>query len=106
MKKIKFRPDLIASILDGSRTITWRLFDDKNLSKGDELILVNANTLDAFAKVIIVSVKKTKLGSLSEVEMKGHNYSSKEQMYERFSKLYNKKVDGNCELKIVEFKLI
>lgn len=34
-KTLKFTPELSAKILSGEKTSTWRLFDDKNLQKGD-----------------------------------------------------------------------
>jgi len=34
MKTLKFAPDLCAQILAGTKTSTWRLFDDKNLMGG------------------------------------------------------------------------
>jgi len=35
MKTVKFRPDLAQLIMDGKKTTTWRLFDDKDLQAGD-----------------------------------------------------------------------
>lgn len=37
MKQIKFANDLVSKILEGSKTATWRLFDDKALQIGDQL---------------------------------------------------------------------
>jgi hypothetical protein len=40
MKTLKFRKTLSELILKGEKTATWRLFDDKNLKEGDEIVLV------------------------------------------------------------------
>ncbi len=34
MKTLKFKPHLVAQILAGTKTSTWRLFDDKNITGG------------------------------------------------------------------------
>jgi hypothetical protein len=41
MKKLKFRHHLVKEIVTGSKTVTWRLFDDKDLQVGDELELID-----------------------------------------------------------------
>ena len=46
MKSLKFYKDSIGSILNGAKTSTWRLFDDKNLQVGDELKFINKETGD------------------------------------------------------------
>jgi len=35
MKTLKFTPHLVEQILAGTKTSTWRLFDDKNIMGGD-----------------------------------------------------------------------
>jgi len=39
MKTVKFRDYLVPLVLSGGKTSTWRLFDDKDLSVGDEIEL-------------------------------------------------------------------
>ena len=41
MKILKFKNELVSLISSGEKDSTWRLFDDKNLQEGDEVILVN-----------------------------------------------------------------
>lgn len=48
MKTIKFRPALAKLIIEGKKTTTWRLFDDKNLQVGDVVELVNWETKEVF----------------------------------------------------------
>jgi len=61
MKIIKFTPNLIEPILSGEKTSTWRLFDDKDLSIGDEISFVNKESLEEFAKGKIIAVEEKKL---------------------------------------------
>ncbi|MDO8260759.1 MAG: ASCH domain-containing protein, partial [Candidatus Magasanikbacteria bacterium] len=72
MKKIKFTDKLTNLILSGKKTSTWRLFDDKNLSEGDEVILVNKQTLEDFASAVIEGVAEKKLGELDDKDWEGH----------------------------------
>ena len=44
MKTLKFAPPLAKMILEGNKTATWRLFDDKDLQPGDKLNLQNGET--------------------------------------------------------------
>ena len=41
MKTLKFAPELCEQIITGTKTSTWRLFDDKDLTVGDELQFIN-----------------------------------------------------------------
>lgn len=43
-------PHLVPLVLSGEKTSTWRLFDDKDLQKDDDLLLINKATGDEFAK--------------------------------------------------------
>jgi len=107
IKTLKFTSSLVPLVLNGSKTSTWRLFDDKNLSKNDQLILINKQTLQEFAKAKIMEVKELPLKDLTSEDKKGHeSFSSDQEMYDTYTKYYQKKVDGNTLIKIVRFKLI
>lgn len=106
IKILEFRPHLIQDILEGRKTVTWRLFDDKNLSAGDRLLLRDWETGKDFAKAEIVSVREKKLGELEEADFKGHEqYESEEDMYQRFREYYGDTVDKNTVVKIITFKV-
>ena len=107
MKPLKFDQSLIESILSGSKTTTWRLFDDKNLSEGDELDCINKQTGESFAHAAITRVFEKPLGEVTDEDYRGHErYTSDQEMYETFSKFYNRPVDKTTLVKIVEFKLV
>lgn len=108
MKKVKFSKQLTDLILNGKKTSTWRLFDDKDLSDGDELILVNKENLENFANAVIVNLQEKKLGELEDSDWEGHErYESEEKMYQDFQSYYpDKKVDENTLVKIINFKII
>ena len=108
MKTLKFKDCLVPKILDGSKVITWRLFDDKNLSVGDELLFVNSNSGKEFAKAEIIGVREKKLREIVEADFEeGHEkYKNQEDMLVHYRDYHGDKVDLNSVIKIVKFKLL
>lgn len=107
MKTLKFAPDLVPLILSGSKTSTWRLFDDKHLSVGDLLSLISRETGKEFAKAKITSVKKTVMDSLTDEDKEGHeSFDSDEKMYRTYQEYYSRKVNKNTPVKIIRFQLM
>ena len=106
MKTIKFREALSKLILAGKKNITWRLFDDKNLSAEEVVSFLIWETQKEFSKAKLINVKETTFGKLTAEDREGHeNFSSNEEMYETYSKYYNRKVDENTSVKVIRFEL-
>ncbi len=104
MKTLKFAQDLVLKILSGEKRATWRLFDDKNLCVGDELILVSKENGDRFGTAKILTLKIKTLGTLEEQDWEGHEkFSSDEEMYAILKKYYGDGVNENSEAKILTF---
>jgi len=107
MKTLKFKPNLAEEILAGRKTVTWRLFDDKDLQIGDQLELINSETKAKFAEAEILKVKERKLGEVEEVDLIGHEkYNSPEEMLKTYKEYYGDKVDENTMVKIIEFEIL
>jgi hypothetical protein len=107
MKTLKFRPEAINGILRGKQDTTWRLFDDKDLSVGDTLSLVDSKTGEEFALAKITSVKETVMGKLSYSDFEGHDkFASEAEMYKTFSKYCKRPVTKDTPVKVVKFRLI
>lgn len=107
MKRIKFYQNLVPIILNGEKTTTWRLFDDKDITTGDIFSFIITQTGEEFAKAKIIDVKETSFKELDEEDWEGHEkFSSKEEMFKKYSQYYNREVDENSLLKIVKFKLV
>lgn len=70
MKTLKFAPDLVSLVLSGDKTSTWRVFDDKNLEVGDELLFLNKETGEEFAKALITAVRVKCLGDITKCIVK------------------------------------
>lgn len=107
MKTLKFMTHLVSRILDGEKTTTWRLFDDKDLRVGDELVLVNKDTEEEFAKALITKVREKKLKDVQSSDFEGHEkYESEEKMYETYRRYYGEKVNPDTIVKMIDFELI
>lgn len=99
-------PNLVPLVLSGEKTSTWRLFDDKDLQKDDELSLVNKETGEEFVKAVITKVEEKKLKDLNNSDFEGHEkFESEEKMYEAYRSYYGDKVTPKTIVKMVDFKL-
>lgn len=106
MKKLKFDSSLVPLILSGEKTVTWRLFDDKNLSVNDELEFIEKQNGILFCRAIITAVNEKMLGEINESDFDGHEkFGSYENMIKTYQKYYGDKVDENAMVKIIKFKI-
>ena len=107
MKTLKFRKELSELILKNEKTTTWRIFDDKDIKKGDLMEFLVWETKEVFANAKIINVIEKKFKDLNEQDLDGHEkFASKEEMYETYSTYYNKTADENTLVKIIKFELI
>lgn len=107
MKRLKFAEHLTPLIIDGSKTSTWRLFDDKDLQVGDELLLVDQTGKEAFAQAKIVSVREKALGEVVESDFNGHEkFESCKKMIEAYRGYYGNSVTEDTPVKMVHFKIV
>lgn len=107
MKQIKFANDLVSKILNGSKTATWRLFDDKDLQTGDQLEFLNRESGEMFARAEITSVQEKSLGEITESDFSGHEtFSDREKMLETYRGYYGPEVGWETMVKMIHFKLL
>ena len=108
MKKIKFTDNLTNLIVQGKKISTWRLFDDKDLSEGDEVVLANKQSGEEFASAVIEKVIEKKLGEMDDVDWEGHErYESEEKMLADFKTFYpDKDVNLETMVKIINFRIV
>jgi len=106
-KTLKFTEDLIPLILSGQKTSTWRLFDDKNLTVGDELALLNKITGKQFAQAIIISIKEKPLEQIDQNDFEGHeSFGGRDKMIQWYKAFYGNSVTEDSIVKMIEFELI
>ena len=107
MKTIKFTPQLTLLIKQGKKTTTFRLFDEKTLSKGDDVILAtrNGEKITNFANAIITDVSIKTLETLSKEDYVGHEPIPNEDRFKYYSQFYGDRVRPNSEVKIIRFQI-
>ena len=108
MKTVKFYPDLAQLIIDGKKTTTWRLFDDKDLQAGDDIELMNKATGVVFARAVITSTVEKLLKDLDDTDWEGHEgFPSDEAMYATYCGYYpDREVGPETMVKILHFALM
>jgi hypothetical protein len=105
-KQLKFRSSLVPLVLTGQKTSTWRLFDDKNLTVGDEIDCVEFETGERFAKATITAIVEKALGSLTDEDKAGHEqFASDAEMYATYATYYGRAVGPDTRVKIAWFTL-
>ncbi len=105
-KTLKFRSHLIPAVLDGSKTVTWRLFDDKGLRAGDELELIDWGSGKTFARAMATRVTKKPFAELTDADREGHEaFDSEAEMYETYSNYYGQPVTPDTVVKIITFSM-
>ena len=107
VKTLKFKNHLVPLILKGEKTMTWRLFDDKDLQVGDTFICKASDTNKDFATAKITSVVEKKLGKVTKEDYVGHEeYENQEKMLNNLKNYYGDKVNLDTVVKIIKFELI
>jgi hypothetical protein len=107
VKVVKFRDYLVPLVLSGEKNSTWRLFDDKDLSVGDDIELQVFVTLKAFANAKIIKVAEKQFAELSKEDKQGHEkYTSDVDMYAEYTRYYKTDVGPETLVKIIWFELV
>lgn len=105
MKTLKFKSHLIQPILAREKTVTWRLFDDKDLRAGDCLELINSETGEKFGEAEIVGCQERRIEDLTDNDLKENYYRDKVHVMEINRELYGDKVSLKTPVKIIRFSL-
>lgn len=107
MKMIKFTPPLTELIKKGKKTTTFRLFDDKDLARGDEVVLAtrNGEKVTAFARAKLVEVNKKLLKDLDEDDYIGHEPKVNNSISD-YKVYYGDKVTEDTEVKVIRFEIL
>ncbi len=106
MKTLKFKPELIPLVLNGTKYTTWRCFDDKNIQVGDEMSLLNWVTKEEFAIVQVTRVIEKPYKDINADDRKGHEVLSPEQEVLNYKQYYGDRWTEDTLVKIIYFRLI
>ncbi|HLD17721.1 MAG TPA: ASCH domain-containing protein [Patescibacteria group bacterium] len=109
MKTLKFASHLVPLVLSGEKTSTWRLFDEKDLSVGDELTFINKATGEEFAKARVTAVREKRLGDItSEDEVKEGNerFRDATDRLRAYKGYYGDAVSDDTVVKMLKYELV
>jgi ribonuclease HI len=111
VKTLKFDHESAQDVLNGKKSSTWRLYDDKDLSVNDNVRIIDkvdpgdTKTWRIVGDAKVQEIIEKKLGDVTDRDMAGHEiYSSKEAMLETYRKRYGERVTLDEPVKIVVFK--
>ncbi len=111
MKKLKLDHDLAELVVKGIKTNTWRLFDDKDLSVNDRVILVdkvdpnNPETWKDIGVATIDNITQKRLEDITENDEKEHGkIESREALLNTYQKYYGQGVTWDTPVKIIHFR--
>lgn len=109
MKKLKLDHVLAQRVLNGQKTTTWRLFDDKDLAVNDEVLLIDKvevndpNTWRVIGMATIDAVHERRLADVTDEEMGSEDFSSQEEMLAAYRHYYGPNVSLATPVKIIQF---
>ncbi len=78
MKTLKFSEPLSNMILNGEKRTTWRINDEKGITKGDVLSLCKKDGME-FAKARVIRTNETTFGKLTSEDKEGHEKFSSDK---------------------------
>jgi len=104
-KVVKFTPQLSELVKKGEKYTTFRIFDDKDLSEGDEIVLAtrDGDTVTEFGEAIITKVNIKTVSTLSKDDFIGHEKIGS-NILEHYKGYYGNTIDNNTEVKVIRFK--
>jgi len=110
MKSLKFDHNLAQQIMQGKKTSTWRLFDDKDLHVNDTVTLIDKvtagrpETWEAIGTARIDTILQKRLGDIASTDMTGHEaFSSRDAMKAQYQQYYGSAVTWQTPVKIIDF---
>lgn len=110
MKKLKLEHEIAERVLQGEQWSTWRLFDDKDLSVNDEVLLIdkvqphNPETWHPIGTAVISKIIEKRLGDISSTDAEGQaSIPSSDDLLEWFKQYYGPTVTLATPVKMVHF---
>ncbi len=110
MKKIKLDHELAQAVLAGEKTTTWRLYDDKDLTVNDLVVLIDKadpeqpQTWRVIGSGRINKVVEKRVGDITPHDYEGHDpYDSREAMLADLRKHYGDRVTWDTPVKMIHF---
>ena len=99
-KTLKFVHHYVSSVLKNKKGITTRLFDDKDITVGNEVDFLDAETNEKFATAKITKVEQTTFADAMK------EAADIQEMYNQYEDYYKQEVKADTPMKIIHFELI
>lgn len=106
MKALKFSPQQSRDIIAGKRTSSWRIFDEKDLQSGDEILILSDDSKEPIGSGSITKVRTKTLLQTSPEERKTQGFTDEQEMLDTLRDQFGHKVDWDTEVKIVSFAFL
>lgn len=110
MKSLKLNHDLAQAVARGEKTSTWRVFDEKDISVDDDVVLIdkvdpkNRQTWAAIGVAHVNRVIEKRLGDVSEQDFVGHeHYADSDKMLAAYRSYYGPSVSLQTPIKLIDF---
>jgi ribonuclease HI len=111
MKTIKLDHQLAEDVKNGKKHSTWRLFDEKDLSVDDRVVIIDKvkphdhNSWVATGEAVLTKVVEKHLGEIGQDDYEGHSpYDSPEDMLQAFRGYYGDSVSFKTPVKVIHFQ--
>ncbi|HSX44353.1 MAG TPA: reverse transcriptase-like protein [Candidatus Saccharimonadales bacterium] len=110
MKTLKFHHDLAQLILQGQKTATWRINDEKNLSVNDDVEIIDKvkrkdpSSWQVIGHAKINEIIAKRLSDITDEDIAGDKeYESREDMIQTLGSYFGDEINKNTTIKIVRF---
>lgn len=110
MKTLKLEHSLAKYVLDGSKTSTWRINDDKDISVDDDIELVDKvdpsrpDSWRVIGRARVNEVVVKRLGDVVDSDFDGHeSFESREEMFNTYRRYYGEGVNEQTLVKMIHF---
>jgi len=110
MKTLKLDHHLATLVLQGEKTNTWRIFDDKDLSVDDQVSLIDKvdpdqpDTWRSIGTARITKIIEKHLGDITAKDGEGHErFPSRDRMLATYRQYYGQNVTFATPVKVIFF---
>jgi ribonuclease HI len=112
MKTLKLDHKLANLVRSGSKTSTWRLYDDKDIKVNDQIELLdkvdpgNPSSWKTIGVARVDVITEKRLGEITKEDFVDHEpFASREQMLDTYRSYYGPQVTFETPVKIIRFTL-
>lgn len=113
MKTLKLDHELAKQVVAGTKTSTWRIHDEKQISVNDQIELIDKvkpddqSTWTVIGIATVNEVAEKRLGELEPADFDGHEtYQSTEELINTYRGYYGDSVNETTPVKMIHFTFV